>query len=498
MVFDALLQAISSFGSAELWFFMMLGIIVGLIFGIIPTVGGLLALSLFLPFIFKMTPMQGLPLLMAIETVIFTGGAITTILVGIPGTAPNSATLLDGYPLTQKGQAGRALGAGLAACGFGSIVSSVLAIALVPLVLAMVMELRTADMVFLVLMGIAFLAVLSRGSIAKGLISGGLGMVISLIGFQQVTGVARFTFDNIYLYDGFSTIPVVLGIFVIPEIMALAVKGGSIAKAGAFIRGMTGIWQGALDVFRHRRVAIESSVIAFVVGIIPGIGAMVATFVAYGRAKQISKHPELFGTGVIEGVIAPECANDGKECGALLTTLALGIPGSESMVLFLAAMMLVGLTPGPDMLTKNLDLSFTLLLVSLVASVVGVIICFSLAQHLAKIALVPARILTPVILIITSVGVYAGGEEMYDLIAFVIFGGLGVLLKKFDFNRPALVLGFILGDLFEQNLFLALRLGGPFFFLRPASLIIIVLILLVFMYGPSKKLLLRGRGAAKV
>ncbi|MBI2860763.1 MAG: tripartite tricarboxylate transporter permease [Chloroflexi bacterium] len=492
MAFEAFITALGNFGSLELWAFMLLGMATGLFFGLIPTTGALLAMALFLPFLFTMTPGQALPLLIGIGASVFQGGAITSILVGIPGTVPNAATVIDGYTMTKKGEAGRAIGAALTASGAGTIFTAVVALALIPLLLPLIMALRSGDMVFLVLIGIAFVVALTRGSTVKGLIAGGMGLMLSLVGFQDTTAAERFTFGSVYLYNGFELVALAMGIFAIPEVFAIAVRGSVISKSTApKMVGMQGVWQGVKDVFHHKTTVAVSSVIGFVVGIIPGIGAAVATFVSYAVAKQRSKTPEKFGTGYVEGVIAPETADNAKEGGSLLTTLALGIPGSAEMVLILAAMMMVGLTPGPDMLTRHLDLSVTLLLVVLVIGILSTVICVPLGKYMAKVATVPSRLLAPLTMVIIFVGVYAADENFKHIVTLVIFGALGIVLRNYGYSRPALVLGFILGSLFEHYLFIALQRSGPTFFMRPISLGLIFVLILIFLYNPLKDSIVR-------
>ncbi len=337
MMLEAFGQALQSFTEPGLWLFMTIGVIIGLILGIIPGIGGLIGMALFLPFVFAMSPVQALPLMVALSAVSYTGGSITAILVNIPGMDTNAATLIDGFPMSQKGEAGRALGAALVSSGLGGLATVFLALAMTPLVLPMVLAIRSADMVFIILMGIVFIAVLGRGSMVKGLISGGLGLVVSFIGLQVVTGAPRFTFDMVYLFDGIGLIPIVLGLFAVPEAIVFSARGGTMAPTGVVIKGMADVWEGAKDVFRHWGLWLRSTIVGYIIGIIPGVGATTATFIAYGQAKQTSKHPERFGTGIVEGVIAPESANNAKEAGSLLTTLALGIPGSAGMAILLGA-----------------------------------------------------------------------------------------------------------------------------------------------------------------
>ncbi len=488
MVLEAFFQSFQYFADWQFLLSMMAGVVVGLVFGIIPGIGGLVAVALILPFVFLMTPEQALPLIVAIGTVGFTGGSITAILLNIPGMEPNAATLIDGFPMTQKGQAGRALGAALGSSGAGGIVSVFFALAMVPLVLPIVFAIRSADMVFMILMGISFIAVLSRGSPLKGLISGALGLLISFVGFQIVTGLSRFTFGSAYLYDGFALVPVCLGLFALPEMIALAMRGGTIAQAGVEIKGMQEVLEGVKDVFRHWGLWLRSSIIGYIVGVIPGIGSAVATFVAYGQAKQTSKHPERFGTGIVEGVIAPESANNAKEAGSILTTLALGIPGSSAMVLLLGALLMLGITPGPAMMKEHLDLSFSLLLLIIVANLIGSGICLLAAPRLAKIAIIPGNVLAPLVLVITFVGAFAYRGYFNDVIVTLIFGVVGLAMRKFGYNRPALFLGYILGLLFERYFFIALGVGGPLFFMRPISLILIVITIALLSFSPVRSM----------
>jgi putative tricarboxylic transport membrane protein len=254
---------------------------------------------------------------------------------------------------------------------------------------------------------------------------------------------------------------------------------------------MHDVWQGVKDVFRHWTVWVRSTIIGYIIGIIPGVGAETATFVAYGQAKQTSKHPERFGSGVVEGVIASESANNAKEAGALLTTLALGVPGSGIMALLLGAIYLVGLVPGPEMITRHLDLSLTLLLVVAVSNIVAVAICLPLAPYLAKMAYIPSRILVPLVLAIALAGVFACRELFNDLIICLIFCALGLVMKRFGYNRPALFLGYVLGRPFEEYFFIALQTEGPLFFLRPISLTLILMIIALFAVRPIKNWFLR-------
>ncbi len=492
MIIQAFFQALQSFLHVEIWLIMFCGAAIGIIFGIIPGLGSIVAMAVFLPLVFYMTPDQALPLFIAICATSYTGGAVTAILLNIPGTAPNAATLIDGYPMTQKGEGARALGAALVSSGLGGILSVFLALAMVPLVLPLIFAIRSADMVFVVLLGISFIAVLSKGSMLKGLLSGCIGILLSFIGMHVTTGIIRFSFGTTYLIDGLPLIALLLGLYAIPEMISLAARGGTIAKRVNVTVTLRGTWEGLKDVFRHKWLWLRSSLIGYFIGIIPGIGAMTAIFVAYGQAKHISKHPEKFGTGIVEGVIAPESANNSKEGGSLLTTLALGIPGSAEMVVLLGAFLMLGIRPGPDMMTLHLPLSFKMIQVLFVGSLLGAIICFFLAPQMAKIATTPVRILVPLVIVLVFIGSFSFQERLLDLVVLLVFGLLGLAMNKYGFNRPALLLGWVLGNLFEKYLFLGYGTGGPLFFMRPISLSLIIIIIALFSFRPLKKLFSRS------
>jgi putative tricarboxylic transport membrane protein len=497
VVIHALSQALLDFTNLGLWLFLIAGTVIGLIVGIIPGIGSLVALAVFLSFIFKMSPEQALPFMVATTAASITGGSITAILINIPGQETNAATLIDGYPMTQKGEAGRALGAALTSSAMGGIASVLFALAMIPIILPMIMAIQSPDLVSVVLLGIVFIGVLGAGSMTKGLISGGFGLLISFIGFQPSTGVPRFTFGIEYLYDGIGLVPLAMGLFAIPEAISLTVKGGTIAETSAVVGKMRGVWLGASDVFRWWWLWLRSSLIGYFIGLVPGIGAISATFIAYGQAQATSKHPDKFGKGAVEGVIAPESANNASVAGSLLTLLALGIPGGATAALLMGAFLMLGLIPGPEMMTAHLDLSLTLMFVIIIANLLAAGLCFLSSSTLSKIAHVPSRILAPLVLVIALVGVFAYREIFGDVLVALICGILGLAMREFGYNRPALFLGYILGFVFEKYLFISLAAAGPFFFLRPISLSFIVISIAVLCFGCMRSSSRSRQGAKK-
>lgn len=492
MMIDAFIQALGMLLDPAVWYYIVAGTVIGLVFGSIPGLSSIVAMSLLLPFVFLMRPEFAFPLFLSICMNSSTGGTITAVLLNIPGVSVNVATLIDGFPMTQKGEGARALGAALTASGMGGLVSIVFALIMFPLVMPLVFALRSADMVFLVVMGISCVAVLSKGSMIKGLISGGIGLILAFVGLQAVTGVPRFNFGSLYLIAGIPKIPLFLGLFALPEMISVVVKEGRLLRRSEVVMSTRGVVEGIKDVFRHWRLWFQSSFIGYIIGVIPGVGGATAMFVSYGYAKQLSKHPEKYGTGIVEGVIAPEAANNAKDGGSLLTTLAMGIPGSNEMVLFLGAMMVLGIRPGPEMVTVRLPLSLHLLQVTLASAIIGACICLVIAPYLAKVASIPARFLVPFVTVVIFIGTFASEGRFVDLITLLVCGLLGLAMRYFGYNRPALILGVILGGLFEKYLFIAYETSGPLFFMRPISLGIIFFNVILIAIEPIRKTLLPG------
>ncbi len=473
---------------------MLVAIVIGLLVGIIPGISGATMLVILLPFVFHMPAEVALILLVSLHAVVYTSGGITSILLNMPGEGSSAATLLDGFPMTQKGEGSRAIGAAVTSSMAGGIVPVILALAMVPAMMPIIMAFGQPEMAILILLGISFLAALTGDSVIKGLISGMVGVLLSFVGYHYVTGVHRFDFNTVFLYDGIALVPLLLGLFGLSEMLYLVSKGETTIARRTAVK-ISGVVEGAKDVWRHRWLWFRSTIIGYVVGIIPGIGAGVSTWVAYGQAKQTSKHPERFGTGVVEGVIAPEAADNAKEAGALLTTMALGIPGSAIMALLLAAFLMVGVTPGPGMMVEHLPLALTLLLGIALANIIGGAICFLAAPQLVRVASVHLDFLFPAILMAIAIGVYVVTLSPMNFITLLVFGLLGLAMRKYGYSRPALLLGFILGGLFENYSLLSIKLYGPLFFLRPIPLALLVIMIILLNYPNIKRAIsgLRGR-----
>lgn len=481
-MFEAFLQGAGTVFHPVILLGIFLAVVIGLVIGVMPAIGGMVAAALFLPFVYQMPPDLALSFMVALIAVVYTSGSITTILLGIPGTAPNAATLIDGFPMNQKGEGGRAIGAAVASSTFGGIISVFFALVMIPLVKPIIMTFRAPEMFMVVLMGLSFLAVIAKGSPIKGMISGLLGILLALAGFQGLTGVYRFTFGLEFLFDGIDIIAVALGLFAVAEMIDMIVSGKTTIAKRETRYGMKAVLQGVRDVWTYKWLLLRSTVIGYLIGVIPGVGADAAMFIAYGQAKHTCKDPDQFGKGCVEGVIAPESANNAKEAGSLLTTMTFGIPGSAVMAILMGGFLLVGITPGPTMIQENLPLVFTLLIGIAVANAIAGFISILVAPQLMKISSVHIDYLFVAVPTLVFVGTYITVTSVFNLFTAIGFGILGFAMKRLEYSRAALVLGFVLGELFEFYLARSLKIFGWTFFMSPASLIMLAIIVGVFCY----------------
>jgi TctA family transporter len=437
--------------------FLGLGVIIGLVLGVIPGLGGLVGLSLLLPFTFKMDPYTALAFLMGLQAVVVTSDTIPAVLFGVPGTVGSAATILDGYPMARKGEAGRAFGAAFTASVIGGLYGAVLLALAVPIIRPIILQITSPELLAICIFGLSLVAVLSGSTPMKGLAAACIGLMVATAGDDPQTGTLRWTFDSLYLYDGLPVVPLALGLFAIPEIADMVITRQSIAgNASAGSRWSQ--WQGVKDVFRNKFLLFRCATIGSGLGAIPGIGASIIDWIAYGHAVRSTKDSGLtFGKGDVRGVIASESSNNAKEGGALLPTIAFGVPGSASMALILGAFLIHGLEPGPKMLTERLDITYTLVWSVAIANILGAGLCFLFANQLAKIALVRIGILAPVVLAVTYIGAYQGSNAWGDIYALLIFGFIGWMMKRLRWPRPPLILGFVLGGLVERYMFISVE-----------------------------------------
>ncbi len=482
-MFSALFAMLSSPQTMGL---MLVAVVIGLIVGVTPGIGGRLSIALAIPFVYGMDKMAGAVFLLTMHAVNGTSGQISSIMFGVPGDGDDAATTIDGYPMAQKGEAGRALGASITASGVGGIIGAFVFALMIPVLEPVILAFSPAEFFLLAILGITFIAFLSGGgNIFKGIILGLFGMLLSTIGLDPTSGVGRYTGDFLFLWDGLSLVTAVLAIFAVPEMIALATRGGSISKVSMSTAkySFAQLLDGIMEVPRRWWLVLRTSIIGAVIGMIPGLGGSAAAWMCYGHAVQTSKTPERFGHGAVEGVIAPETASNAKEGGSLLPTLFFGIPGSSGMAVLMGAFLILGIQPGPAMLTNELPLVWTLIWALVVGNIIAICILFFVVRWAAMLTFVNGLILVPFILTLVVIGAYVSEGQWENLVILFVLSMIGYGLLKADWPRAPFVIGLVLGKIAEDSLHKALELWGTGFFLRPLSLVLMTMIIVTIAYA---------------
>ena len=468
---------------------MCVGLAIGFVVGILPGLGGPTAMALMLPFIFKMTPVEAFAFLLGMTAVTATTGDITSVLFGVPGEPTTASTIVDGHAMAKRGEAGRALGAVLMSSLIGAIFGAVCIALAVPIVRPLVLTFGSPEFFMLALLGISFVAALSGEAVLKGVVSGALGLMLATIGLDPISGIQRYTFGQLFLWDGVGLVPVTIGFYAIPETIELAVLGTSIAQDK--VEELGGVMQGVKDTFRHWWLVLRCSAIGTFTAIIPGMGAATTQWIAYAHAVQSSPRKERFGKGAIEGVLGPGAANNSTLGGSLITTIAFGVPASVIMAILLGGFIIQGIVPGPDMLLPppkgKLDVTFSFVWVIIISNIITVAVCFLFLKPLAKITQVRGALIIPIILILVYLGAFAEKNAFEDMLVVLFFGGLGWVLEKLEWPRPPLLLGLVLGPLAENRLFLATDNYGLTWTHRPGVLLIFAITLVGVLYPVFKE-----------
>ncbi len=449
--------------------FMLLGIVIGLGVGILPGLGGIAGMSLLMPFIYGMDPVSAIAMLIGMVAVIPTGDTFTSVLMGIPGSSASQATVLDGYPLAKQGQAARALSAAFSASMLGGVFGAVLLTGFVVVAKPIILMFSTAELFMFAVLGLSVVGILAGNSMVRGLAACGLGIVFGAIGAAPATGETRIDLSLDYLMDGVPLVIVGLGLFAIPELAELMRRHRPIAAGSSLGSGWV---QGLKDTLRNWFLVLRTSSLGTLFGAIPGLGGGVVDWLAYGHAVQSSKDKSQYGKGEIKGVIAPESANNALQGGALMPTLLFGIPGSGSMAVFLAGMVLIGLQPGPSMVTSNLHLTYTIAWTLAMASIIGAFLCFLLASPIARITFIPFNLVAPAMIMLICFAAFQARRDITDLMLLFAVGILGIFLRRFGWPRPAFLIGFVLSPQVENYLYQAVQFYGAGFLTRPGVLII--------------------------
>jgi len=461
------------------------GVVMGLVLGILPGIGGLSGTALLLPFTFTMDPYSAFALLLGLASTTSTGDPIPAIMFGVPGGAGSAATVLDGLPMARRGEAGRALSAAYMSSMMGGIFGAFLMAVTLPLLRPIMLFLGSPELLAFSALGISMVAVLSGNTPLRGLVAAGLGILIAMIGTDPQTGTLRWTFDFLYLWDGLPLVPVVLGLFALPELCDLAVARSSIASDMRY-NATAGMWQGAKDCFTNWWLVLRCSWIGAAFGAVPGIGGAVIDWLAYGHAVRTEKGAaQSFGKGDVRGVIAAESANNAREGGALVPTVAFGVPGSAGMAILLGAFLIHGLVPGPDMLSKHLDITYAMVWSIALANILGAGLCYLFSGQFARLATLRYTLILPCVLGIIYIGAFEGSRSWGDLFSLLAFGVLGWTMKQMRWPRPPLILGLVLGDTVERYLFISVERYGYDWLARP----IVVALLALAVYGLLRPLI---------
>lgn len=471
---------------------IVFGVAVGIVFGAIPGLSATMAIALMLPITFGMNPLSGFAMLIGLYIGAISGGLISAILLKIPGTPSSVATCFDGHPLATKGEAGKALGAGIIFSFLGTIFSIILLIFLAPPIANLALKFGPFEYFAVGIFSLTMVTTLSGKNIVKGLASCILGMIFAIVGAAPIDSAVRFSFGLNSLQAGFNILPVLIGLYAISEILTVAEKGISLKKHEMAHYNIKGFGITLQEFLSQGWNALRSSLIGVGIGILPGIGGGTSNFMAYSIAKQQSKYPEKFGTGIIDGIVASETANNASIGGSMIPLLTLGIPGDTVTALLLGGFMVHGLTPGPLLFKNNASFVYSIFAALLIASIVMLILEFLGLKVFVKLLSIPKNILLPIILVLCAVGAYGLNSRIFDIATILFFGIVGYILTNSKFPLPPVILGFILEPIIEVNLIRGLMLSKSSmlpFITRPISaffLIIAIISLIVSFYKTIK------------
>jgi putative tricarboxylic transport membrane protein len=469
---------------------IVLGVAVGIVFGAIPGLTATMAVALCLPLTFGMLPVHGMALLIGLYIGGVSGGLISAILINIPGTPSSIATTFDGHPMAAKGEAGKALGAGIFFSFLGGLFSFVVLFFIAPPLADIALRFGPQEYFSIAIFSLTLIASLSTGSTLKGLMSGIVGVLLSCVGTAPIDAYPRFTFGFYQLDGGFNLLPALVGLFAISEILKTAESDVEIRIQDIQNYKIQGFGFSRKEFVEQLGNFIRSSLIGTGIGILPGIGGGTSNILSYIAAKKMSKHPEKFGTGIIDGMVASETANNASIGGALVPLLAMGIPGDTVTAMLLGGLMIHGLSPGPLLFTTSGDIVYGIFAALIIANIVMVILEYFGMRFFVRLLRIPKHIMLPVIIVFCVVGAYGLNNRVFDAWSVMFFGVLGYALEKGGFPLSPVILGFILGPIAETNLRRGLMLTqGDFlpFLTKPISGTFLLIALLSVIYSAIKE-----------
>jgi putative tricarboxylic transport membrane protein len=493
---ESLLLGLDLVTSWENLLWLILGFTTGLIVGAIPGLVESTFLAVMLPFTIYMDVWSAVFFMTGGYVASEAAGSYPAILLNMPGTPGASATTFEGYALTKKGFPGQAVGVSVTSSAIGTLCGALLFMFLGPLFGNFAFNFNSPEMFMLAVFGLTAVASLTGDDAIKGLLSALLGLLIATTGLDLFNALPRATFGFLEVYDSIPLLPALLGLFGFSEILVLANRPSIITSQGITYKGLRAPLEGVRIALAHPFVILRSTIIGLLVGIIPGAGGTAANVISYGQAKQWSKQPEKFGKGTYEGLVATDTSNNAVVPGALIPTLTLGIPGSPTTVVFLAALMLQGIRPGPGFYESHATQAYAIGWGLIMCSVLVMAVGLPLAGTFARVAFVPTRILVPLISVACIIGVFSARQYLIDIQIMVLFGVLGFIVKRYGYSPVALLLGLILGNLLEDNFYRSIMVGGPqIFFTKPIALSLMFLSALSLALPAALRYAARDRAA---
>lgn len=474
---------------------LMVGVLSGIIIGVLPGMGSLVAVSVLLPFAYRLDPVTALALLTGAAAVTHTSDTITAVLIGAPGSASATPTAIEGYPLAKRGQAARVLSAAYLSSLIGGLIGALGLTLSIPIARPLVLSFGSPELFMLCALGISFAGALLGKELRKGLAAGLLGVLIGTMGPAPTVAVYRYSFGQPYLMENVSIVLVALGLFALPEVVSLLTRGGAIARR---IDLGTGWSEGVRDVLRHRWLVLRGSLIGVWAGILPALGATAGTLMAYGQVIATSKDKERFGKGDIRGVIAPEAANNAVLAGDLVPTLLFSIPGSATAAVMMAALLRHGIFPGPRFVTEHMSLLYVIIWSYAFANLIGAGLCFAMSPAMARLTFLPFVVLAPPVILTMTLGAYQTSQNFGDLTTLFLLALLGWSMKKGGWPRAPFLIGFVLSGPLERYFYLTVNLYPNLsWVLRPGVIIIGLMLLAPFVAPPLVRLLKRGPRKAR-
>jgi putative tricarboxylic transport membrane protein len=470
--------------------YCLAGVVIGMLIGVLPGLGPAATIAILLPITYGVEPVSAIIMLAGIFYGAQYGGTITSVLLRLPGEASSVVTVFDGFALAKQGKAGTALGIAAIGSFIGGTVSIVGLTLLAPIVAGVALDFGPPEYAALALLGVLLVATVGNGGKLKSVIAAGLGLLLATVGRDTFTGASRFTFDNLNLADGIDFVPIAMGLFGLGEILYNLEERHNKVQAPAKVAN---VWPSRSELRQARGAIGRGSVIGFLLGVLPGGGATLSSLVAYAVEKRRAKQPERFGKGAIEGVAAPETANNAAATSSFIPLLTLGIPANATMALMFGALLIQGIPPGPQLVTDHPDLFWGVINSMYIGNILLLIMSIPMVGIFVKILRIRPAILAPITVLITLLGVYTVNNQVFDIFLVIVFGVIGYLMKKFGFEPGPLVLAFVLGSVMEiavRQSLLIFEGDVTGFVTRPISGTVLAILLAVLVL-PLVKLVLK-------